>query len=241
MKARARSLLGLVVVLAILFVSPSAARADTTYCPIMLYGQWNGVYYYYCLVCNGTTSQGYNMVTADRLHTIGGGCTAALNPDPIPLILFLQKTKLKILDIPVYGSKTATIAKYVGQQSGTTAGVGMDADSTFFPTGSRCAAGREILLNVQAVDGLRYFRVLEFIPVKANFVDLGPDAQAKLDTIRFGQELSSDPTRTINGQIDTSYASGDKTYDNRQHLLTFVDVDGKTKACHVHSKDRMKR
>lgn len=250
----ARALLALVVVLTILLVSPSAAVADTKYCPLTLWGQWNGVYYYYCLVCTDGSPPAYNMETADRLHTLATSCTDC--PDPIRFKAFKPEFQPRANEMPVHPLSGAKMNGYVGKQgAGAKPGVGENPDAkpndTFFAPVFRTAPVAytpeisEILLAVPAQDPAmptkvktRYFRVLEFRPDKTKFADLDPAAQAKLDTVRLGQELETDPGNTIPGKIDKNYVFGEPANDYKQHLLTF---ENDTKTCHVHSYKEMKK
>ena len=86
MNSVARGLLALVVILTVLLAFPCAALA-TDNCPLTLWGQWNGVYYYYCKVC--TTTNGYNMVPAQEPHELSVDCPA-INPI-ITVYLFKQQ------------------------------------------------------------------------------------------------------------------------------------------------------
>jgi len=246
----ARALLAFVVVFAALLASAGAAVADTKYCPLTLWGQWNGVYYYYCLKCTDGAVAGYNMETADRLHTLSISCDDC--PDPIRFKAFMPEFVVRPKEMPVHPLSAAKMKGYVGKHKpGAKPGVGedigmdMDRDTTYFATASRCAPVEytammpEILLKVQEKGGgYRYFRVLEFRPDKTKFADLGMDAQGKLDTVRLGQELKDDPGNTIPGKIDKNYVFGETENDYKQHLLTF---ENETKSCHVHSWKKMEK
>src|SRR5262245_32886912 len=125
---------------------PAHGQDPTVYCPLLLMGQWNGAYQYYCVNCNVSV---YNVVYTDRLHTTGTGSDN--NPDPIIKILkkdyepkngeLLIRPQLRIHNFSGHQKKNVE-SKY------DRAGVGEAENGTFFASSPRCAPASDFLLKV---------------------------------------------------------------------------------------------
>ena len=81
-----------VLVISLMGVSRVSAQQPPAVCPTYLYGQWNGVYYYYgefasmggCYATGGTSN---------RMHTLGENCNNINDPLPhLPTSLTLAGT-----------------------------------------------------------------------------------------------------------------------------------------------------
>src|SRR5262245_41504492 len=242
-----KSIPALCLVLAVLFgfsLHEAHGQTPETHVPLMLMGQWNGVYQYYAYKC---PSGPYNVVFTDRLHTTGTDCDH--NSDPIYKIPPAFTPKLNNLDAIVHIRPQLTIRNYSGHQKKNKVGVGEAENGTFFAAAPRCAPVDDIILKVtNVVGGDRYFRVLIFRPDYAKFSDLGTDVANSLrdQTIQIGQEMHVDHVKSgeaIDATVEESDDSGGSNPDLelRHHVVKYT-IDGKPEQrCVVISKNRMKK
>lgn len=210
------------LVVAVLVCVASSVNAGL--CPQYLYGQWNGIYYYYCTpdgMCSngspqpGQSTDGNKMLGCDPQMT-----TKCKDPNPIlPLVVKLKGDGKDKTDREVQITKTGGIKKKMkARKSGGGPGQSDDpaftfnlqsAKAKFVPENGGKKSDRPVFVKAKDKNGnpqTFYFRVLE--------LELEHPTNPAMKIPSFvGQQLEAVPTTTE----ELFYAASDGPFD---HVLT---------------------
>lgn len=190
-------------------------------CPIYLYGQWNGIYYYYCRhegMCSTDTmpTQGQS---STNITTLGCNMAACAGTPIVPLEVNLKGDGKEKKDVMVHITKTGGVKKKMkGRKNGGSPGESDDPAFKFDVKSTKAKfvaetggkkSDRPILVKAKDKNGnpqTFYFRVLE--------LELEHPTNPAMKIPAFvGQQLDEIPTTTE----ELAYGASDGPFD---HILT---------------------
>jgi len=191
-------------------------------CPMMLYGQMNGIYYYYVHNCATCTYVG---ASTTRLHQLGGSCNCPSGPENCDELVLSSHAKSALLngsehvfedeDRQISFAKKKPGKKAKPNPSGTDA-----ADPAFFYRASPSILvdyDRDRIVFLQAGGETYYFRVLDVT------TDIGDRPMFIGQEIDTPDPIPDDEATFVESHGDFSYTieEGGNTYAVRtRHVIT---------------------
>ncbi len=216
-----------VMILLAIGLSYLAQNATAALCPTYLYGQWNGVYYYYCLPQTGCVGpQSGQSATPKTCGSCSGSC------DAIRLLSSGNEKEKESASLTRKSWKVGQLQRHVGKRTGN-AGMGEGTgnekiqntfyvshkDTSFIGGDASPTADRTVWVERDEGGSKKryYFRVLE--------LNVGGTE------VLVGQQLERD----TGGAVEFEFHDGDDNYDHQ------IKPKGGTKLFDVVSRDKIKK